>query len=234
MTSSLGALLSQTSLFNGIEPDVISAVADQGHERSFGRGETIFLEGEPSDAFYVVAEGTVKVFVHSDRGEQMVFATLRPPEALGDVALFDGGPRSASAEAIEPTRLAVFPLSTMEALAERDARVSRALLRAAGTLLRRLSVQTADLVFLDLEGRVAKVLARSAGRLRSDGNEAIHLDLGLTQGELGAMVGGSRQSVNQSLHALSDRGFISIDGRSVVVHDLDGLRRRAGMNVSDI
>ncbi len=234
MTSGLAALLSRTSLFHGIEPEVIEAVAHQGHERSFGRGQTIFLEGQPSDAFYIVAEGTVKVFVHSDRGEQMVFATLRPPEALGDVALFDGGPRSASAEATEPTRLVVFPLSTMEALAERDARVSRALLRAAGTLLRRLSVQTADLVFLDLEGRVAKVLALSAGRRRSDGSEPLLLDLGLTQSELGAMVGGSRQSVNQSLHALSDRGFISIEGRSVVVHDLDALRRRAGMDLSDI
>ena len=62
----------------------------------------------------------------------------------------------------------------------------------------------------------------------------MHLDLGLTQSELGAMVGGSRQSVNQSLHALAHRGFISIDGRNVVVRDLEALRRRAGMDVSDI
>ena len=234
MTSNLVALLSQAPLFHGLEPEVVEAVAAQGHERSFGRGQTIFLEGEPSDAFYVIADGTVKVFMHSDHGEQMVFATLRSPETLGEVALFDGGARSASAEATEPTRLAVFPLSTMQALVERDARVSRALLGAAGTLLRRLSVQTADLVFLDLEGRVAKVLAVSAGRQSSVEGDAIELDLGLTQSELGAMVGGSRQSVNQSLHALEDRGFISIDGRHVVVHDLEALRRRAGMDVSDI
>jgi CRP/FNR family cyclic AMP-dependent transcriptional regulator len=232
--SDLVQLLSQTSLLRGLEPDVIRAIASEGHERSYGRGRTIFLEGDPSDAFYVIAEGTVKVFVHSDRGEQMVFATLRPPETLGEVALFDGGRRSASAEATEPTRLAVFPLSTMEALAERDERVSRALLTAAGTLLRRLSIQTADLVFLDLEGRVAKVLALSAVPRSAEDDGTIHLDLGLTQSELGAMVGGSRQSVNQSLHALSGRGFISIDGRSVVVHDLDALRHRAGMDVSDI
>jgi CRP/FNR family cyclic AMP-dependent transcriptional regulator len=234
MTSDLVALLSQTALFHGLGPEVIAAVAAQGHERSYGRGQTIFLEGEPSDAFYVIAEGTVKVFVHSDQGEQMVFATLRSPETLGEVALFDGGPRSASAEATEPTRLAVFPLSAMEVLVERDARVSRALLTAAGTLLRRLSIQTADLVFLDLEGRVAKVLALSAVPRSAEDDGTIRLDLGLTQSELGAMVGGSRQSVNQSLHALSDRGFISIDGRRVVVHHLDALRRRAGMDVSGI
>ena len=233
MTSNLVELLSRTSLFHDLEPEVIGAVASQGHERSYRRGESIFLEGEPSDAFYVIADGTVKVFVHSGSGEQMVFATLSSPESLGDVALFDGGLRSASAEAIETTRLAVFPLSTVEALVREDARVARALLRAAGVMLRRLSTQTADFVFLDLEGRVAKVLALSVGRRRVD-DDAVPLDLGLTQSELGAMVGGSRQSVNQSLHALAHRGFISIDGRNVVVRDLVGLRRRAGMDVSDI
>ena len=234
MTSNLVELLSRTSLFHDLEPEVIGAVASQGHERSYRRGESIFLEGEPSDAFYVIADGTVKVFVHSGSGEQMVFAILSSPESLGDVALFDGGLRSASAEAIETTtRLAVFPLSTVEALVREDARVARALLRAAGVMLRRLSTQTADFVFLDLEGRVAKVLALSVGRRRVD-DDAVPLDLGLTQSELGAMVGGSRQSVNQSLHALAHRGFISIDGRNVVVRDLVGLRRRAGMDVSDI
>ena len=234
MTPNLVELLSRTSLFHDLEPEVVGAVASQGHERSYRRGESIFLEGEPSDAFYVIADGTVKVFVHSGSGEQMVFATLSSPESLGDVARFDGGVRSASAEAIETTRLAVFPLSTVEALVREDPRVARALLGAAGVMLRRLSTQTADFVFLDLEGRVAKVLALSVGRRRVDREDAVRLDLGLTQSELGAMVGGSRQSVNQSLHALAHRGFISIDGRNVVVRDLIGLRRRAGMDVSDI
>jgi CRP/FNR family cyclic AMP-dependent transcriptional regulator len=232
--SDLVQLLSQTSLLHGLEPDVIQAIASEGHERSFRRGETIFLEGETSDAFYVIADGTVKVFVHSSSGDQMVFATLRSPESLGDVALFDGGPRSASAEAIEATRVAVFPLSTVETLVRADARVARALLGAAGVMLRRLSSQTADFVFLDLEGRVAKVLALSAARRHADRDDAVRLDLGLTQTELGAMVGGSRQSVNQSLHALAHRGFISLDGRSVVVRDLGALRRRAGLDVSEI
>jgi CRP/FNR family cyclic AMP-dependent transcriptional regulator len=234
MTSNVTALLSRTSLFRDLESEVVELIASQGHDRSYKRGQTVFLEGETSDAFYVIAEGAVKVFVDSEAGGQMVFATLRSPETLGEVALFDGGPRSASAEALQTTRLAVFPLSTMEALAQRDARVTRALLRSAGALLRRLSTQTADFVFLDLEGRIAKVLALSAGRAGTDRDEAPHLELGLTQSELGAMVGGSRQSVNHSLHALSARGFISIDEGSVTVRDLGALRRRAGLDVSDI
>ena len=113
MTPNLVELLSRTSLFHDLEPEVVGAVASQGHERSYRRGESIFLEGEPSDAFYVIADGTVKVFVHSGSGEQMVFATLSSPESLGDVARFDGGVRSASAEAIEDPRdrsLAARPL----------------------------------------------------------------------------------------------------------------------------
>ena len=107
MTPNLVELLSRTSLFHDLEPEVVGAVASQGHERSYRRGESIFLEGEPSDAFYVIADGTVKVFVHSGSGEQMVFATLSSPESLGDVQRFEGGPHSDTPEAIEATRHAL-------------------------------------------------------------------------------------------------------------------------------
>jgi CRP/FNR family transcriptional regulator, cyclic AMP receptor protein len=223
-------VLAGTALFGELDPVTLEAIATEGHPRSYKRGTTIFHESEPGDAFYVVVEGTVKVFVSSGAGDEMVFATVAPPGTLGDVSLFDGGPRSASAEAIDAVTLLAFPRSTMSELARRDPRVAAALMQAAGTMLRRLSVQTADLVFLDLEGRVAKLLVGAVERQGAPTEgDPIQLDLGLTQRDLGAMVGGSRQSVNQILHALSERGFIEMDQRCVTVRDLQALRRRAGL-----
>ena len=222
-------LLTRTRLFAGLDSAALAAVAAEGHERSYKRGAPIFHEGEPGDAFYVIAEGTVKVFLTSDSGDELVFATLRSPETLGDVSLFDEGPRSASAEALEPARLLAFARSTVIELAKRDQPISESLLGIAGEMLRRLTLQTADLVFLDLEGRVAKLLVEAAETRGREDDGSLLLDLGLTQSELASMVGGSRQSVNQILHALSARGFLELDRQTVTIKDPLALRRRAGI-----
>ena len=225
----VASFLTQTRLFAGLDPAALATLAAEGHERTYKRRAAIFYEGDPGDAFYVVVRGAVKVYVTSPQGAEMVLTTVRPPDTLGEVSLFDEGPRSASAEALEPVRALTFARSTVLGVAERDPRISEALLRAAGALLRRLTSQTADLVFLDLEGRIAKLIADSAearGRQQAD---VIVLDLDFTQGELATMVGGSRQSVNQILRALEGRGFLAIDRHSIAVKDLAALRRRASM-----
>ena len=223
------SLLAQTRLFAGLDASALAALAAEGHERSYKRHAPIFHEGEPGDAFFVIVSGAVKVYVTSAQGAEMVLTTVRSPGTLGEVSLFDEGPRSASAEALEPVRLLTFARSTVLGLAARDPRISEALLRAVGDLLRRLTTQAADLVFLDLEGRVAKLIADSAeARGRPDADTLV-LDLGFTQGELASMVGGSRQSVNQILGALEGRGFLEVDRDTIVVKDLPALRRRAAM-----
>jgi CRP-like cAMP-binding protein len=93
-------------------------------------------------------------------------------------------------------------------------------------LVRRLNDQTADLVFLDLGGRLAKLLL---GLAHDDGyaTDPAVLDIGLSQTDLAAMVGATRPAVNRALQLLAARGLISINGQVVVLKDLPGLRRRA-------
>jgi CRP/FNR family transcriptional regulator, cyclic AMP receptor protein len=222
-------LLSQTHLFAGLQHDALLRIAERAHERSFRKGALIFYEGDIGDAFYVVAEGTVKIFVSSGHGDEMVLATLRRPDGLGEIALLDDGPRTASAEALDAVTLLAFTRSTFQEVIHQDRVIADALLRSAGRLFRRMTSQAADLVFLDLEGRVAKLLSGMADERGESKESGIVLDLGVTQGDLASMVGGSRQSVNQILHALESRGFLEIGGRTVVIKQPDALRRRAGL-----
>lgn len=222
-------LLAQTRLFAGLSRDDLLRVAARAHERTYRKGVIIFYEGDVGDAFYVVAEGTVKIFVSSGRGDELVLATLRRPDGLGEIALLDDEPRTASAEAMDAVTLLAFPRSTFRDMIHREPAIADALLRSAGRLFRRMTSQAADLVFLDLEGRVAKLLsgmAEERGVVRDGG---VALELGVTQSDLASMVGGSRQSVNQILHSLQSRGLIAISGRTVVIVEPDVLRRRAGI-----
>ena len=221
-------LLASSGLFGGLDQQVLASIVAEAHERRFDKGEALFHAGDPADAFLVIAEGSVKVFVSSERGGEMVLATLRPPEALGEVSLLDGGPRSASASALEPVVVLAVARSTLLDLIEREHAVADAVLRASARLLRRLTGKAADLVFLDLEGRVAKLLVDMAEQRGESREGAVALDLGVTQSDLAAMVGGSRQSVNQILHTLSGLGYLEVHGREVVIVDEPALRRRGG------
>lgn len=222
-------ILRQSTLFSRLSDDALQVVAEAAAERSVPRANAIFFEGDPGDAFFVIASGSVKVYVTSVDADEMVLATLLPGDSLGEVTVLDGGPRSASAETLEDTQLLAFSRSTLLTLMQEHPAIADDLLRAMGQMVRRLTHQAADFVFLDLEGRVAKALlsfAEQRGDTDAE-NGSVQLDLALTQADLGRMVGGSRQRVNQVLRGLEDRGYVEVEGRTVRIIDVPRLQRRA-------
>ena len=225
--------LGRTTLFSGLNRDQRLLLAESCVERKYKRGHLVFCEGDPGDALFIIASGLVKIFVTSARGDEMVLVTLREPDVFGELALMDGRPRSASAEALDAIRLVVLGRSAFYDMLESSMPLIESLMKAIGNHLRRVSDQTADFMFLDLHGRVAKLLLRlmqqNAVVTNTGPPDCVELDLHLTQSELASMVGGSRQSISQILHALQRRGAIEIKGRQIVIRDVDRLRRRAGM-----
>lgn len=223
----IATLLSRTSLFGPLGDDVAKRLAEHAAERKYSKGQIIFHEGDRDDALFVMASGLIKVFLTSEQGEEMVLVTLRPPETFGELALIDSGTRSASTEALEDTTLIVLRRASLLELFQELPQLMDALLKSVGKSLRRLTEQTADLVFLDLEGRVAKLLLTLADQRGQPGGDGVVLDLGLTQTDLAGMVGGSRQSINQILHSFQHRGYVDLQRKRVILKRPDLLRRRA-------
>lgn len=229
MTTDAVSLLKRTRLFGGVPAEALRRVADRSQFRSYRKGEVIVREGDTGDVLFVVVEGLVKVFVTSPEGAEMLLVTLGPTETFGELAVVDGGERSASAEALDATNLLMLRRPALLALLAEHPDLTEGLLHSLGSLVRRLTDQTADLVFLDLHGRVAKLLlglVEERGEMR-DGVRV--LDLHLTQSDLASMVGGSRQSVNQILRTFETLGYIEVDGRRMLVRRPDLLRRQAGL-----
>jgi CRP/FNR family cyclic AMP-dependent transcriptional regulator len=221
------SVLGAAELFANLEPEILKVLGERALERRFRRGQLIFGEGDPGDSLFVVVEGLVKVYVTSDEGEEMVLITLRAGDTFGELALIDGQPRSASAQALEETTTLMVTREVVLELMRAHPTLAESLLASLGALVRRLTEQAADLVFLDLHGRVAKLLVHFAAEQGQEG-EAI-LDLHLTQSDLAAMVGGSRQSVNQILGAFEKRGYLELRGRTILLKRMDLLSRRAGL-----
>jgi CRP-like cAMP-binding protein len=216
------AVLARTELFQGIDEATQRRIAEHVAERVVDRGQCVFVQDEPGDRMYVLAEGAVKLFVSSRNGGIVELVRHRPPATFGEVALLDGGPRSASAEATERSTLLVVTRAELLRLLRTEDQVAEGLLRTLGTIVRRTTRQVTDLAFLDLQGRVARQLLVLAGDAHGTTRTRQ-----VSQAELASMVSGARQTVNQALRSLEARGYIKTDGRCFEILDRERLERLA-------
>ncbi len=225
-TRPLNETLASMPLFAGLDASALESVARSLRARRFRRGEVIFHLGDPGDALFIVASGAVKISLPSETGEEAILATLRPGDFFGELALLDGAPRSASAAALEPTETLVLPRNRFRELIANEPVIRDAVLTSLSRELRRLTQHVEELHFLDITGRLAARLTRLADEQGSrQGDGAIRLDAPLTQSDLAAMVGCTRQSVNKLLGLFVDDGLIRLDRDAIVIVDYDGLMR---------
>jgi CRP/FNR family transcriptional regulator, cyclic AMP receptor protein len=218
-------LLGRTELFGSLDQQVRRDLASSATQLVLDRGQTLFVQDERGDRMFVLASGAVKLVVRSRHGEVVELARHWPPAVFGEVALLDGGPRSATAEALEPSRLLGITRDQVIRLLRSDAGVVDALLRSLGELVRRANRQTTDLVFLDLQTRLARKLLELAAA--PGGPSTTVLDhRRFTQTELANMVGGARQSVNTALRSLERRGLIRVSEGKIEILDMNELQRR--------
>lgn len=219
-------VLRRTEIFGALDDDALTRLAVASRRRTYGKGQFIFYQGDSGDTLLVVCAGLVKVVFTSEAGEGTVLVTLGACEVVGQIALLDGEERSASVVAVEPTAGLLLTRATVLDVMVQHPVVLDAMLRSLGRLVRRLTEQAGDFAFLDLGGRLAKVLLRLAGD-EPDTVDGAVLDSGLSQSDLAAMVGASRPAVNRVLHAFATRGFITVSGQVIVLRDVGALRKRA-------
>ncbi len=204
----------------------LGALAASGRVRSHRPGAVIFREGEPGDSLHMVIEGQVRIVVLSTVGEEVTVTYLGPGECVGDLALLDGRPRSASAIAAQATKTLVVTRSDFRRWLNERPQAAFALLETLSLRVRRTDEALADLALLDLPNRLAKRLALLA-LAQETGASGAPVKLRITQAELASMLGVSRESVNKQLNAFARDGLVSLGRGSVTVNDAASLRSLA-------
>ena len=228
-TGAMTDALAAVPLFAGLDGEGLASLTRGMRIRRFRRNETVFHLGDPGDALFIVMSGSIKITLPADTGDEAILATLRPGDFFGELALLDGAPRSATAVAIEPTETYILARDRFRELVATEPVMREALLATMAAEVRRLTHHVEELHFLDITGRLASRLVRLAAEAGAtplpDGTT--RLAGPLTQGDLAAMIGCTRQSVNKLLGMFSDDGLIRLDRDRIVVLDLDGLSRTA-------
>ncbi|MGH7640844.1 MAG: Crp/Fnr family transcriptional regulator [Candidatus Dormibacteria bacterium] len=219
-TGRLAKLLLAAPSLSALQAEDAEELSEHCRLRNLRKGQILFSAGDPADSLLVVVSGRLRVLVTSPEGGELVLSILGPGDSLGEVGCLGGGTRSAGVEALVDSRVLQLPAAELMALVERRPQLSRDLLAQMATQLRRLTGVTSDLVFLDVPRRVAKLLVAEFDR--AGGTD---LRLQETQSQLGARVGGTRQSVNAALRALEHRDWIEVSGRHIALRNPAALRR---------
>jgi CRP/FNR family cyclic AMP-dependent transcriptional regulator len=233
-TAMILAALGEVPLFQALPGDDLDVMAQACRIRRFRRSEVIFHQGDPGDALHVILAGRVKISSPSETGVEAILTTLRPGEFFGALALIDGAPRSATATAVEASETLILPRERFRQLVNERVEVRDRVFSELARELRRLTNHVEELHFLDITGRLAAQLARMAedqlgGGADPDASPSaeIRLEGSITQGELAAMVGSTRQSVNKLLGYFTDDRLIRMERDAIIVVDLPGLQRAA-------
>jgi CRP/FNR family cyclic AMP-dependent transcriptional regulator len=201
----------------------LKALASRGRVRRFNAGTTIFHEGDPGDAIYVVVDGRMRMSRLSGSGTEATLAIIGAGDCTGELSLFDGRPRSATATTMQPTRAFVVSRDDFVNWVRERPSAALALLETLSLRIRRTNEIVTDLVFLDLPHRLAKHLLTMAAS-HSDGGNARRPRLQVTQAELASMLGVSRESVNKQLNQFARDGWITLSRGAVILDDSEALR----------
>jgi CRP/FNR family cyclic AMP-dependent transcriptional regulator len=221
-------LLRETGLFGQLDDGGLHKLADRMVQKVFERGQSIFVQDEPGDRLFIIAEGGVKLLVRSRSGESIELVRHTRPAVLGELAVLDGEARSATAEAVDRTTLLSLSRDELFEVLRSEPRVVEAMLRRLTRIVRRTTQDLAALAFLDLEGRVARRILTLAGAPEpTPVDRSATKSRRITQTEIAQMVSGTRQTVNRALRSLERRGYIEVTDGGIVIRDQRGLQERA-------
>ena len=214
-----------------LSPADRDALEALGTVRAATKGETLLAQGQAPDRVLVLRSGRVRVVASGEDGTQSVLMFRGPGSLLGEQALFDGSPRSATVMAIEPVELLVVPASRFRAFLEARPSAAMALVSMLSARLRDSDRRLVELAAADTTGRVcARLIELCEEHGETDEDGSIHITLPLTQEDLAGWTGSSLEATAKALRQLRELGWISTGRRALTVHDVDALRGRAALS----
>ena len=220
-------ILDRAGILQAVEPDTAAALMGQLDPVEFAAGRTIFHEGDPGDRVFIIVAGKVKISLRGPGGRANLRAIMGPTDVFGELAVFDPGPRTCTATAITDVRAVWLDRARLRAWMAEWPAIAEQLLQVLSRRLRDTDDELMELLSSDVAARVARQLLLLAQRFGTREGDALRVVHELSQDEMAQLVGADRTSVNRALRGFASRGWIVIEGKTVLIRDADALARRA-------
>ncbi|MEO7742640.1 MAG: Crp/Fnr family transcriptional regulator [Usitatibacter sp.] len=205
--------LKAVPFFTQLNEHELEVVRSLASERSYAKTAVVLTEGEIGDSLYMIQSGKVKVVIGDEEGREIILKILGPGDFFGEMSMIDKEPRSASVTTIEPATLLVLTHAAFERCVEQAPRIAKVVMQILAHRVREADRKIGTLALMDVYGRVASTLLE----LAVPANGKLVVSEKLSQQDIANMVGASREMVNRVLKDLTERGFISIESKSITI-----------------
>lgn len=205
--SQLSALMPHGTLFAACRADELSDLLGLSSESAMKKGQTLLLQGDPGDSLVILLTGNARVTMVARNGREITLDYADPGSVLGEIAVLDGGERTASVIALSDGRYLRLTRAAFEAFVERQPGMAWRLMRELARRLR----QTNNTIESDRAFASGPRLARFLMRLTMTDSKDGRLRLDLSQSELGSFAGMSRENINRQLSAWADAGIVALE-----------------------
>lgn len=221
-------MLGRTALFGALDEAERKAVAQEMRESTFDGGQAIFARGDPGRDIYLVTSGRVRLSVLTSEGRELSFAHAEPGHIFGEIAVLDGGVRTADATAVTKVAAQTLSKGALARLIEQRTIVREAVIKFLCKRVREADHQLEGIALYPIEVRLARFfLATARQKGGADVSGQIVIDLPISQSELALLIGASRPKVNAALALLEDGGAIARKDTRFTC-DIDELEAIAG------
>ncbi len=209
-------VLKNSEWFKDMSDELLREIAALSSQRRYGEGELVFARDTPGDYLYGVIAGSIRVTTMATDGRELSLNTMRAGDVIGEIAVLDGGVRTASGHALEPTTVFLVPREQFTALMLRQPSIALHMIRLLCERVRRTSRQVEEAAFLSLKQRLAQQLKK----LVEDHGSELPCTIKISQAELASFLNASRQAVNGCLQEWARLDLLTLQRGRITVHDL--------------
>ncbi|MET0145139.1 MAG: Crp/Fnr family transcriptional regulator [Ilumatobacteraceae bacterium] len=224
--------MSEHDFLDQLDADHVERLVQLGRRRTHPPQSILFFEGDVPHDVILVRRGDLKVSTVVD-GREVVLDVLGPGAIVGEVSAVDGRTRSATVTALTTTEIVAIPAATFMDFLGQHPVIALTLLRCMATRIRDASRRQVEYGALDAVGRVCRRLVELMDRyghpVPGEATSAVRIDAPLTQGDIAAWAGLSREAVVKALHALRRLGWVATSSRAITVLDVDAVVARAAV-----
>ena len=219
--------LRKLPLFADVSQDTLTRLAEKVELREMRRRQVIYLPGDPGQSVFFINGGRIKISKVTRDGKELTLAYRGPGEIFGELTIVEGGPREEMAEAMESALVTELDRIEFDKVLKTESSVGYKLTKIVTQRRRELENKLEQLVFKDVNAKLAELLLRLAAEHGIEDSRGTLVAIKITHQEMANLIGSTRETVSLTLSQFKKKGFITNDGRKVILTDREGLKALA-------